>query len=107
MSAREWTQNETWRTTHINELFAEVAAERDDTVLLPLADWLCPDGEHCVRDLASGDLVRYDGVHFTDAGAVAAAQWLGPQLRAVAISTRPPAPAPPDPAPEPESSLPP
>lgn len=89
MSAREWTQNETWRTTHINELFAEVAGEREDTVLLPLADWLCPDGESCVRDLASGALVRYDGVHFTDDGAVAAAQWLGPQLRAVALSADP------------------
>jgi peptidoglycan/LPS O-acetylase OafA/YrhL len=95
MSAREWTQNETWRTTHINELFAEVAGEREDTVLLPLAEWLCPDGERCVHDLATGALVRYDGVHFTDDGAVAAAQWLGPQLRAVALSADPPSiPAP-------------
>jgi peptidoglycan/LPS O-acetylase OafA/YrhL len=86
MSAREWTQNETWRTTHLNELFAEVADERSDTVLLPLGSWLCPDGEHCMHDLATGGLVRYDGVHFTDDGAIAAAQWLGPQLKAVALS---------------------
>lgn len=84
ISAREWTQNETWRTDHLNELLDQAVAEHPGAVLLPFGRWLCPDDD-CVDELAGGVTVRTDGVHFSDAGAQAAASWLAPQLRAVAL----------------------
>jgi len=86
MSAREWTQNETWRTEHLNELFEQAAADNPDAVLLPFGSWLCPEEHGCLQDLAGGEPTREDGVHFTDEGALTAARWLAPQLRAVALA---------------------
>ncbi len=84
MSAREWTQNEEWRTRHINSLFEQLASDRDEVVLVDLGEWLCPD-EDCIDELAGGQPVRGDGVHYTDEGAETAARWLAPQLRAIAL----------------------
>jgi peptidoglycan/LPS O-acetylase OafA/YrhL len=99
VSAREWTQNETWRTEHINGLFARAASASSESVVLDFGGWLCPDG--CIADLANGVPVREDGVHFSDEGAEVAAQWLAPQLRAVGLTNDaseqadlPPVPAP-------------
>jgi peptidoglycan/LPS O-acetylase OafA/YrhL len=93
LSAREWTQNETWRTEHINELFARAAAANPDAVVLPFGDWLCPtppggdDGEaHCLQTMEGDVPVREDGLHFTDEGAQMAARWLAPQFRAIAMA---------------------
>jgi peptidoglycan/LPS O-acetylase OafA/YrhL len=85
MSAREWTQNETWRTDHVNGLFEQAARDNDAAVHLPFARWVCPD-EHCHDTLPDGRPLRSDGVHFTDEGAIAAARWLAPQLRAIALN---------------------
>ncbi len=84
ISAREWTQNETWRTDHLNDLLERAVSERAGAVLLPFGRWLCPS-EDCFDELAEGTAIRTDGVHFSDVGAQAAASWLAPQLRAVAL----------------------
>lgn len=85
ISAREWTQNEEWRTRHINELFRQLASTRDEVVVIDLGEWICP-GEQCIPELPDGRPVRNDGVHFTDEAANLAARWLAPQLRAIALS---------------------
>jgi peptidoglycan/LPS O-acetylase OafA/YrhL len=87
ISAREWTQNETWRTEHINELFARATADHPSAVLVPFGEWMCPTEPPCLQYLAGGIPVREDGIHFTDEGAQIAAQWLAPQLRAIALAT--------------------
>ncbi|GIU83423.1 MAG: membrane protein [Acidimicrobiales bacterium] len=87
-SAQEWTQNETWRTDHINELFRSVASEKPEMVkIVDLGDFLCPGGQ-CVERLSDGTPVRFDGLHFSDEGAEVVAEWLADRLVELAPSTR-------------------
>lgn len=88
VSAREWTQNETWRTDHINELFDTAASRHDEAVVVDLGSWLCPT-EDCIDQLEDGTPIRDDGLHFTDRGAEATVRWLAPQLRAIALGEQP------------------
>lgn len=84
LSAREWTQNDNWRIDHLNRLFADVADEKAQAVLVDLGSWICPD-DLCLETLATGLPSRTDGVHFTDEGAEVAATWLSPQLRSLGM----------------------
>ncbi|HEY8548291.1 MAG TPA: GDSL-type esterase/lipase family protein, partial [Acidimicrobiales bacterium] len=79
--SKDWTDfpiNEPWRVDRLNELLAEVTADRPGVTPVDLDGWLhaWPDGEF--------DEARRDGVHFRDAGADLAADWLVPQLLALA-----------------------
>jgi peptidoglycan/LPS O-acetylase OafA/YrhL len=76
----DWTQNDTARTDHFNELLRDLAAANPDTVrLIDLGGYLCPNNE--CRDQIDGVELRPDGLHFGDAGARLVASWLAPQLR--------------------------
>jgi peptidoglycan/LPS O-acetylase OafA/YrhL len=73
-------RNDPARVAWINQALGRfAAAHRDKVALLDLHGFLCPGG----RD-TSGTKVRYDGVHFTAAGANLVWGWLGPQLYSLA-----------------------
>jgi len=75
-----WTQNETERTDHFNELLRDLADANPDTVrLIDLGGFLCP-GNEC-RDQIDGVEMRPDGLHYGSADARLVANWLAPQLR--------------------------
>jgi lysophospholipase L1-like esterase len=67
------------RMVRFNQLLGEVAAERPELHIVDLAGFLAgaPGGE-------LDRTLRPDGVHFTDAAALQVANWLGPQLLALA-----------------------
>jgi hypothetical protein len=80
----------------------EYAATRPDVHVLDLAAKMCPN-EDCSRPARgfSADM-RFDGIHYTPAGAAQVAAWLTPRLErlqrleASTPTTVPPAPGSPD-----------
>jgi len=73
------------RTIALNELLAEVAADRDNVSIAPLSDAICPSG---TSDLViNGVPARYDGVHYTRAGAALVWPWLLDELDRVLDSS--------------------
>jgi hypothetical protein len=81
ISAGEWTMNEMWRTDHLNELFAEAVENSEGKAeLIDLGEFLCPKGDQCIQRLENGEPVRFDGLHFSEAGAKRVAEWLAPEL---------------------------
>ena len=63
------------RMDRLNELVAELDAERDDLVVLDLQGYL--------RSLPGGEMTRSmrpDGVHFDEDGAIALVDWLAPAI---------------------------
>lgn len=84
-TSTEWTQNDTRRTDHFNDLLRGLAAANPTTVrLIDLGGYLCPENE--CRDEIDGVAMRPDGLHFGKDGrdAQVVARWLAPQLREVA-----------------------
>lgn len=77
------SQTEPARFDHLNELLDGVAGSRTDTTTIDLASELCADGE-CGRS----DYLRYDGLHFSAAGALQVARWMTPQLTELARGER-------------------
>ena len=78
---KDWTDfviNKPWRVDRLNELLAEVLAAHPEVTPADLDGWAhsWPEGEF--------DPARRDGVHFLDAGSDLAADWLVPQLIALA-----------------------
>jgi peptidoglycan/LPS O-acetylase OafA/YrhL len=77
------TRDDPSRGEWLNQVLGRfVAAHSDHMVLLDLKGLLCPGGRYV--DRIDGVRVRYDGVHFTKAGARVVWQWLGPRLRSLA-----------------------
>ena len=76
------------RTAHLNALLNEAVRDNPDISVLDFADLLCPGGDGPgLRDgcllLASGEPVRFDGMHFSPEGArFAAALLTEPLVRA-------------------------
>ena len=71
-------------TTHANEILAAIAARNAERVsLIDLAGYLCPDG-HYQPGLGSVELVRVDGMHYSEAGADLVGRWLAPQVERIA-----------------------
>jgi peptidoglycan/LPS O-acetylase OafA/YrhL len=84
VSPAEWTQNDRSRTDHYNDVLRRVAAANPDTVrLIDFGGWLCPPDEPC-REEIDGVQIRPDGLHFEPPGAQKSAEWLAPQLAAIA-----------------------
>jgi hypothetical protein len=77
------SQTEPDRYDHLNELLEAAADARDDTVTIDMAGEMCPDGE-----CGKSDYLRYDGLHFSAAGALQVARWLTPQLTEMARGER-------------------
>ncbi len=82
----DWTQNETARTDHFNDLLRQLAADNPDTVhLIDLGAELCPENQ-CREEIDGAD-VRPDGLHFGADGALVVARWLAPQVREIALGS--------------------
>ena len=78
----EWTQNDTQRTDHFNQLLRDLAADNPDTVrVIDAGNFVCPANE--CPDQIDGVTMRPDGLHYGDEGAKVLARWLAPQLRDV------------------------
>jgi hypothetical protein len=66
------------RIRAVNVLIEDVASSRADVTVAPLSSVVCPDGLEGLE--IDGDPVRYDGVHYTQAGAALVWPWLFDQL---------------------------
>lgn len=77
-------RSESLRVFHLNQLLAPLVEEYPTARLVSLSDRLCPDG-HGV----GGRAARYDGVHFTAAGAADLWPWLDRELRLAVANTSP------------------
>jgi hypothetical protein len=62
----------------VNDMLARLAAERSDMTVAPLSDIVCPGGADDLE--VDGTPIRYDGVHYTRAGAALVWPWLFGQL---------------------------
>ncbi len=62
------------RARHLSGLLAAVADRGEGITMLDFAAWFCPDDD--CRPVADGSPARFDGVHFSAAGAALAADWL-------------------------------
>jgi hypothetical protein len=76
-------RGEALRIFHLNEVLVPIVEEYPTARLASLSRRLCPDG-HGV----GGRSTRYDGVHFTAAGAADLWPWLGRQLRLAVAHAR-------------------
>jgi len=83
--------SENWRVLHLGELYRRFAASRPHTSVVDLKPIVCPE-DPCVNDLPGVGAVRNDGIHFTQAGAVAIAPKVAEAIIAAARSTSTQAP---------------
>jgi peptidoglycan/LPS O-acetylase OafA/YrhL len=74
---------EALRIFHLNQLLAPLVQEYPTARLVSLSERLCPHGHG-----AGGEASRYDGVHFTAAGAADLWPWLDQQLRLAVTHAR-------------------
>jgi peptidoglycan/LPS O-acetylase OafA/YrhL len=80
------TRDDPARGEWLNQVLGRfVAAHRQRMVLIDLKSFLCPGGRYL--DRIDGVKVRYDGVHLSRPGARLVWQWLGPQLRRLAMQS--------------------
>lgn len=80
-----WSDDVGDRERQVAAFYRQWAAPRDDVTTVDLGELVCPDGT-CPE--GAGDLGwRWDGRHYTRAGAVAVADWLTPTIMAAAAST--------------------
>jgi peptidoglycan/LPS O-acetylase OafA/YrhL len=76
-------RGEALRIFHLNQLLVPLVGEYPAARLAPLSSRLCPDGVGI-----GGLAARYDGVHFTAAGAADLWPWLDRELRLAVASAR-------------------
>jgi hypothetical protein len=67
------------RMTCLNDLYREVADERDDVEIIDFASEVCPSADRCLTEVEGVDL-REDTVHFRGDAARLVANWLVPQV---------------------------
>ncbi len=67
----------------INEVTEQVAEESPQAQTIDLAGFVCPEGE--CKESIDGVYLRYDGLHFRDAGALLISRWLAPHLKRVQV----------------------
>jgi peptidoglycan/LPS O-acetylase OafA/YrhL len=94
VSNPEWTLVERGRVAHLGSLLAEVAAAQHSVPVevLDMGQLVCPvPATGCPTD-HDGVELRGDGVHYTAEGAEAAAAWLAPDLRRLALEAPDPDP---------------
>ena len=65
------------RVDDMNELFEDVAGDRENVEVVDMNEFLTPDG---YRESIDGENVRGDGIHLTAAGQQLVAAWLAPKL---------------------------
>jgi peptidoglycan/LPS O-acetylase OafA/YrhL len=76
-------RGDAFRVFHLNALLVPLVAEYPTARLAPLSERLCSDGVS-----VGGRDVRYDGVHFTAAGAADVWPWLDEELRSAVADAR-------------------
>jgi peptidoglycan/LPS O-acetylase OafA/YrhL len=77
------------RVDELNDLYWEFARQHaDQVVIVDLNRFACPEGDY-TDVVIDGVHLREDGVHFTPEGSELVAQWLAPQIVAVAEGHRP------------------
>jgi hypothetical protein len=82
-TGREWPEYDPWRVDRINSLYRDFLANHPGRYrMIDLNRFVSPQGKF--SDELNGQVIRGDGVHFTDAGALMIANWLAPQLREIA-----------------------
>jgi peptidoglycan/LPS O-acetylase OafA/YrhL len=72
------------RVEAFNAVLEAVADDLETVSTLPLDDLLCPGGEPIGE--VDGSVIRYDGVHLTEAGTTLVWSWLEAQLEALLLS---------------------
>ncbi len=75
-------RNDPDRVAWVNDRLRAAAAGVPGVSVVDLHAYLCP-GEHFLAE-RGGEQLRYDGVHFSDAGAADVWNWLLPQLESLA-----------------------
>jgi lysophospholipase L1-like esterase len=79
-----WPENSDARIDHLNALYRQAAAQMPaDASVVDLHQRTCPDGKY--RNTVDGQPLLFDGVHFSQAGAEWAMQWLMPQVEALEV----------------------
>jgi len=87
-TGREWPEYAPWRVDRINSLYRDFLANHPGRYrMIDLNQYVSPQGRF--TDELNGQVIRGDGVHFTDAGASMLVDWLTPQLKEVAAGADP------------------
>jgi peptidoglycan/LPS O-acetylase OafA/YrhL len=82
-TGRDWPEYEPWRVDRINSLYRDFLVNHPGRYrMIDLNKFVSPQGRF--TDELNGQVIRGDGVHFTDPGALMVADWLAPQLRDIA-----------------------
>jgi peptidoglycan/LPS O-acetylase OafA/YrhL/lysophospholipase L1-like esterase len=77
-------ENSGEKVDHLNALYRQAAAQLPaDASVVDLHQRTCPDGKY--RNTVDGQPLLFDGVHFSQAGAEWAMQWLMPQVEALEV----------------------
>ncbi len=83
-------RNQIARVVAVNRILTGTAAQQPRAHVLDYGGLVCPGGQADAE--VAGQPLRYDGVHLSPAGARVTWEWLGPQLRALALAPIPPPP---------------
>jgi peptidoglycan/LPS O-acetylase OafA/YrhL len=87
-TGREWPEYDPWRVDRMNSLFRDFLANHPGRYrMIDLNKYVSPGGKF--TDSLDGQVIRGDGVHFTDAGQAILVDWLTPQLKEVAAGADP------------------
>ena len=87
-TGREWPEYDPWRVDRINSLYRDFLANHPGRYrMIDLNKFVSPQGKF--TDELNGQVIRGDGVHFTEAGSTMVVDWLTPQLKEVAAGEDP------------------
>ena len=87
-TGRDWPEYDPARVDRINALFRDFLANHPGRYrMIDLNKFVSPQGKF--SDELNGQVIRGDGVHFTEAGATMVVDWLTPQLKEAAAGADP------------------
>ncbi len=79
-TGREWPEYDPWRVDRINSLYRDFLANHPGRYrMIDLNKFVSPQGKF--TDELNGQVIRGDGVHFTEAGSNMVVDWLTPAAR--------------------------
>ena len=87
-TGREWPEYDPWHVDRINSLYRDFLANHPGRYrMIDLNKFVSPQGKF--TDELNGQVIRGDGVHFTEAGSNMVVDWLTPQLKEAAAGEDP------------------
>ncbi len=87
-TGRDWPEYDPARVDRINALYRDFLANHPGRYrMIDLNKFVSPQGKF--SDELNGQVIRGDGVHFTEAGATMVVDWLTPQLKEAAAGADP------------------